>query len=95
MNNCIWGLKFSTYTTGEWLCLISHAWALPNCEKRETSEKFKMKIYVSAGNRTSDPSLFKWTHKTVWPPGQMFCCTYLNSWRKINTPQYNYQIDNC
>ena len=29
----------------------------PNCEERETSETFKMKIYVSAGNRTSDTSL--------------------------------------
>ena len=27
--------------------------------QRETSEKFKMKIYVSAGNQISDPSLSK------------------------------------
>ena len=27
----------------------------PCCEQREVSEKFKMKIYASAGNLTSDP----------------------------------------
>ena len=33
--------------------------ALPSCEEWETSEKFKMKTYVSIGNRTSDPLLSK------------------------------------
>ena len=42
-----------TYTTGELSCLISFAWTPSSCEERETSEKSKMKMYVSAGNWTS------------------------------------------
>ena len=35
---------------------ISLVWVLPSCEERETGERFKMKIYVSTGNRTWDSS---------------------------------------
>ena len=40
-------------TTSEWSCLISYARAPTAC-KEEKQAKIKMKIYVSAGCRTSD-----------------------------------------
>ena len=33
----------------------SFVWSSPRCEQRSVSEKFKMIIYASAGNQTSDP----------------------------------------
>ena len=39
--------------------LISFVWASSSCEKREESEKFTMKMYVTSGNRTSNQSLSK------------------------------------
>ena len=51
MINRIWVLK-TNMTTGEWLCLISFAWAALNCSERTESEKFKMKTNVSSGIRT-------------------------------------------
>ena len=33
-------------TTGEWLCMISFAWAPLRCSERGGIEKFKMNIYV-------------------------------------------------
>ena len=39
--------------------MISFAWVATSCEEREASETFKIKIYVSNGNRISDPSLSK------------------------------------
>ena len=47
----------TTITTGEWSYLISFARAPPSCKEQEGSEKFKMKMYGSNGNRTSDPWL--------------------------------------
>ena len=40
-------------------CLISFVWALPSCGQQEVSGKFKMKIYASTGNWTSDHLLPK------------------------------------
>ena len=42
----------TTMTSGEWLCLISFAWAPLTCSTRVGIEKFKMKIYFSSGIRT-------------------------------------------
>ena len=42
----------TTMTSGEWTCLISFATSPLTCSERGGSEKFKMKIYVSSGNRT-------------------------------------------
>ena len=44
------------------LLRLIFAWDPLSCEDREASQQFKFKIYVSAGNRTSDPSLINRTH---------------------------------
>ena len=64
------GLKI-TITTGE--CLISFARVLQSCKERNHKQIFKMKIYVSAGIRTSYHWLSNLTLKPlyhrdiVWP----------------------------
>ena len=44
----------TAYSTGE-LCCIKFAWAPPNCEERETSEKFKWKYMSQPGIDTLTP----------------------------------------
>ena len=60
----------TTITEYEWSCLISFARDPPVCKKLDTSEQFKMEIYVSSGNQTSEP--FEPNTYTLWPPGQLF-----------------------
>ena len=54
---------FVWLTTSEWSCLISFARSPPSWRRGKTR---KIKIYVSAGNRTSDPWLFSRT--STWRP---------------------------
>ena len=49
----------TTYTTGEWSCLISFAWASPSWEESEAGEKFKMKIHHRKSNQLAYPLFLK------------------------------------
>ena len=50
-------LFLCTHYCGWLSCMMSLVCVSPSCEQRETREKSNRKIYASAGNRTSDPSL--------------------------------------
>ena len=54
-------------------CLISFVWSSPSCYQRDISEKFKMLMYASTGNRTSEP-----IRVFLLPLGYRGC------WRQVN-----------